>query len=264
MMNAKRPFGPVFSLTLRFGRRLVLFLLAVFVLPALLHLGVWSLTERPDGWRHATWSSAGILPQSPAAHEAEIYVFTARTGGLKGAFATHSWLVLKPVGATRYDRYDVVGWGNPVRKNAYDADGHWYSNKPVINYRLTGDKAEKLLPQVENAIADYRWRERGDYKIWPGPNSNTFVASVLRQVPELAASTPTTAVGRDFPEDGRWFGRRKNGALYATLGGYFGVVLGGGTGLEINFLGLVAGINPNALEVSVPAFGALRLSNLDS
>lgn len=252
------------KLFLRFSRRLLLFLLAVFILPALLHLGVWSLTDRPDGWRQATWSSAGILPLTPSPDEATIYVMTARTGGIKGAFATHSWLVLKPLGASTYDRYDVVGWGNPVRKNAYDADGHWYSNKPMISYRLTGKKAELLLPQVEKAIAAYRWRKRGDYTIWPGPNSNTFVASVLGQIPGLAAATPSTAIGRDFPVDGRWIGRRKNGALFATLGGYFGVVAGGGRGLEINFLGLVAGINPGALEVAIPAFGALRFPELGS
>lgn len=215
--------------------------------------------DQPDGWRQANWSSAGILPKKPA-NEAAVYVMTARTGGLKGAFATHSWLVLKPKGASRYDRYDVVGWGSPLRKNAYDADGHWYSNKPVVNHQIVGQEAEQLLPQLEKAIGNYRWRERGDYTLWPGPNSNTFVASILRQIPQLAASTPSTAVGRDFPSDGRWIGRRKNGALFATLGGYLGVVVGGGKGVEINFLGLVAGINLNAREVLIPAFGAFSFS----
>lgn len=244
----------------RLGLRTFGFLLVLFILPALTHLGVWSMADRPDGWRHATWSSAGVLPPKPAINEAAVYVLTARTGGIKGAFATHSWLVLKPLGADRYDRYDVVGWGSPLRKNAYDADGHWYSNKPVINHQVTGKEAEKLIPKLEEAIRNYRWRERGDYTTWPGPNSNTFVASVLSQVPELAAATPGTAVGRDFPADGKWIGRRKDGALYATLGGYFGVVIGGSAGLEINFLGLVAGINPSEGQVLVPAFGAFHFS----
>ncbi|WP_343162568.1 DUF3750 domain-containing protein [Lentilitoribacter sp. Alg239-R112] len=222
-------------------------------------MGVWSLGDRPEGWRQANWSSAGVLPKNPPINKAEIYVLTARTGGMKGAFATHSWLVLKSAGARRYDRYEVVGWGSPLRKNAYDADGHWYSNKPVINHQITGKEAERLLPQIEKAISNYRWRQRGDYTLWPGPNSNTFVASILRQVPSLAASTPSTAVGRDFPADGKWAGRRSDGAVFATLGGYFGIVLGGSTGLEFNFLGLVAGVNPWAREVLIPAFGAVRV-----
>lgn len=246
------------KLIYRLGLRFTLILLVLFILPALTHLGVWSMTDRPDGWRQANWSSAGILPQKPEPNEAAIFVMTARTGGLKGAFATHSWLVLKPLGATHYDRYEVVGWGSPIRKNGYDADAQWYSNTPVINHQIVGSKAEQLLPLVEQAIANYRWRERGDYTLWPGPNSNTFVASVLRQVPSLAATTPGTAVGRDFPDDGRWLGRHKDGALFATIGGYLGVVFGGGRGLEINFLGLVAGVNPTEREVLIPAFGAFR------
>jgi hypothetical protein len=254
----------IFILIFRLCRRFFYILLAIFILPALIHLGVWSVAERPSGWRQATWSSAGILDQSPPKNEAQIYVFTARTGGLKGALATHSWLVLKPLGASSYDRYDVVGWGSPVRKNAYDADGHWYSNTPEISYQVVGLKAHELLPQVERAIAYYRWQKHGDYTLWPGPNSNTFVANVLQQVPSLSAFTPTTAVGRDFPADGKWIGRRKDGAVFATLGGYLGLVFGGGVGLEVNFLGLVAGINPNARQVLIPTFGAVTLSELGS
>src|SRR6266567_1839912 len=45
----------------------------------------------------------------------------------------------------------------------------------------------------------------GDYRIWPGPNSNSFVATILRAVPELAVSLPPNAVGRDF-RDGIYAG----------------------------------------------------------
>ena len=54
----------------------------------------------------------------------------ARTGGLKGAFSVHTWIVIKKAGAKAYERYDKVGWGMPIRRNAYPADGRWYSNVP--------------------------------------------------------------------------------------------------------------------------------------
>jgi hypothetical protein len=243
--------------TTRLSFKVILVLFVVFILPALVHLGVWALSDRPTNWRSAQWSSAGILPANPSKNDAAVYVFNARTGGLKGAFATHSWLVLKPHGANYYDRYDVVGWGTPLRKNAYDADGHWYSNQPVISHQITGEKAMKTIPALEKAIANYRWRDRGDYTLWPGPNSNTFVASILAQFPELSANAPSTAVGRDFPADGKWIGRRKDGAFYATAGGYFGIEIGGDVGFEVNFLGLVAGLNPTKGELIIPAFGAI-------
>ena len=238
--------------------RTLQFLLIVFIFPTLLHLGLWSMQDRPSSWRNASWSSAGILPEIPSKNSSNIYVFSARTGGIKGALATHSWIVMKKYGAVRYDRYDVVGWGAPVRKNAYDADGRWYSNLPTISHSISGTEAARLIPKIETAIKNYRWSKAGDYALWPGPNSNTFVASIIRAVPGFAAYTPTTAIGRDFPVDGRWAGWRPDGALFASAGGYAGLVIGIKQGLEINFLGLVAGLNPWGRELKIPAFGAYR------
>jgi len=231
------------------------FLFGVFVLPALLHLAVWSQKPSPGSWHSADWSSAGILtPPKPG--DAEVYIFAARTGGMKGAFATHSWIVLKKPGAIQYDRYDVVGWGRPVRKNAYDPDARWYSNEPEIQHHVTGEQAEGIIPKVEAAIAAYRWKDYGDYTLWPGPNSNTFVASIIRAVPELNAETPSSAVGRDFPEDGRWL-RVVDGTLHATLGGYAGLRAGRNVGLELNFLGLVAGADILKRRLKIPGFGTV-------
>src|SRR5436190_12122358 len=107
-----------------------------------------------------------------------IRVYSARTGQWKGIFATHSWIVLKRQGAAAYERYDVVGWGSPVRKNAWPADGRWYGNVPDLVKSVDGPSAEALIPRIEAAIASYRWSRAGDYTTWPGPNSNTFVAGI--------------------------------------------------------------------------------------
>ena len=227
----------------------------IFIAPALVHFAVWSLRDRPASWRYADWSSAGILPQAADDRDAKVYVLSARTGGLKGAFATHSWLVLKPKNAFHYDRYDVVGWGRPVRHNGYDADGRWYSNIPVIETEISGKRAEQLIPKIKSAIADYRWQNYGDYTIWPGPNSNTFVASIIRSVPGFDARTPSTAVGRDYPDENAWVAVDRSGSLRLSAGGYAGLVVGMEDGLELNFLGLVAGINPAKLEIKIPGFG---------
>lgn len=241
---------------------LILFgtLFVLFILPALVHLGVWSLQDHPRSWREANWSSAGILPAEPARESAGIWVMSARTGGLKGAFATHSWLVVKKPGALRYDRYDVVGWGRPVRRNGYAADARWYSNEPRINHHLKGADATQNIAAVEEAITTYRWSDYGDYTLWPGPNSNTFVASVLHQVPQLSATTPTTAVGRDFPWDGRWVGRRADGTWFASARGYAGINIGGQAGFELHFLGLVTGLTAAWDGVKLPGFGTLRFT----
>ena len=110
---------------MRWTKGLLLVLLAVFLFPAALSAGWWLVLERPGSWREADWSSAGILPTAASEREAVIHVMAARTGGLKGALSTHSWIVAKRAGAPAYDRYDKVGWGNPVRRNAYAADARW-------------------------------------------------------------------------------------------------------------------------------------------
>lgn len=219
------------------------------------------MQDLPKNWRQANWSSSGILPAPWDETDAKVYVLAARTGGLKGAFATHSWLVLKRKGAIHYDRYDVVGWGRPVRKNAYQPDGRWYSNDPVIEQEISGEAASRLIPQIERSIAQYKWQNRGDYTLWPGPNSNTFVATIIRDVPGFNARTPTTAVGRDFPSNGKWFQVSDSGVIRASAGGYAGFVVGRGVGLELNFLGLVAGLNPAKGEIKIPAFGTVSLSS---
>ena len=237
----------------------LLFVLGIFIVPSLLHLALWQFQDRPKRWNQANWRSAGILPRVPALDEAGVWLMSASTGGMKGAFADHSWIVLKKPGTRRYERYDVVGWGPPLRRNGYDADARWFSNPPRIVSHVEGDAARRILHKVEQAIADYRWSNRGDYGIWPGPNSNTFTAAIVRAVPEWDAAVPPRGVGRDFPEDGRWFGRTAAGTWFATLGGYAGLRVGPNHGLELNFLGLVAGLDPLRRAVKVPSFGEFRL-----
>ncbi len=241
-----------FSAIRRWSVRLLLLL---FVLPVGLHALVWSARGWPDSWRDADWSSAGLLPPAGELREATIRIYSARTGGWKGIFATHSWIVLKREGESEFTRYDVVGWGSPVRRNHRPPDGRWYGNPPEIVAAIDGPSAGPLIPEVEAAIARYPWNRKGDYRVWPGPNSNTFVAAVLAEVPQLGATLPATAIGRDYPVDGHWLGWTSRGGLRLSIGGYAGLVAGWHDGLEINLFGLVAGIDPAAPALTLPGFG---------
>ena len=251
---------------MQWTKRLFYLLVALFLLPAALSAGWWLSLDRPASWREADWSSSGILPPAAGERQAVIHVMAARTGGLKGALSTHSWIVIKRAGASAYDRYDKVGWGNPVRRNAYAADARWYSNTPFIVKTVRGEKAARLIPEIEAAIAAYPHSARGGYRIWPGPNSNSFVAHVLRQVPDLDAALPVTAVGRDYLADGSRWGRIWHvdaDGLDAkfSLGGYAGISAGMRSGFEVNLLGLVAGVDIRHPAVKLPGFGRLGLSS---
>lgn len=232
----------------------------LFLAPAVAALGWWSTVDRPASWSSASWGSAGTLPAAGAVEGPVVHVMTARTGGLKGALALHSWIVTKADGAGRYTRYDKVGWGSPVRRNAYAADAYWYSNPPVILTTLTGERAASAIRGIERAVETYPFRNRGGYRIWPGPNSNSFVAHVLREVPELDVNLPEIAVGRDYPTDGRlvaWDGVRRD--LRVSLWGFAGLSVGATAGLELNVLGLVAGLDPLRPAIKLPGFGRIGM-----
>lgn len=230
--------------------------LLFFIAPVAVNAALYLSRDNPGSWRDADWSSAAILPAPADEPQASIRVMAARTGGYKGILAVHTWIVLKPEGAARYRRYDVVGWGNPVRRDAYPADGRWYSNRPRIIHEVTGDEAARLIPKVEAAIADYRWSARGSYRIWPGPNSNTFTATILAAVPELGADVPPTAIGRDY----RTGFFRTGSGWSASLGGVAGLTLGRREGIQFSLFGLVAGIRFSPAALILPGFGAMGMA----
>lgn len=238
-------------------KKLILFLLLCFIAPALASLGVRAADSQPNSWRSADWSSSGHLPAAEDDAPAAVYVMAARTGGLKGALAVHSWIVTKPANGG-YTRYDKVGWGNPIRVNGYPADGRWYSNDPETLLALRGDEAARLIPKIEAAIAAYPHAARGGYVIWPGPNSNSFVAHVLRAVPELGIALPPEAVGRDYRPFGEFVTLSPDWRdLELSLGGYAGLAIGARYGLEVRIAGLVFGLDVLRPGIKLPGFGRI-------
>jgi len=241
---------------MRFAKTAILFIALVFIAPMAFAGAWWSTVDRPSSWRSADWSATGLLPAPSASTDAAIYVLSARTGGFKGAFSVHSWIVVKERNAASYTRFDKVGWGSPIRRDAYAADAAWYSNRPWIVAHLSGAEAEAALPRVEAAIAAYPFSNRGDYRIWPGPNSNSFVAHVLREVPQLDAVLPPNAVGRDYLSGGEWFALDPDGLdVHVSLAGLVGLSAGLRSGIEINLLGQTAGIDFNGPALKIPAIG---------
>jgi hypothetical protein len=246
---------------LRSARKVLTAILALFIFPLAVHAALYASKEHPASYRDADWSSVGMLPPASADGEARLLVFTGRTGRWKGIFSVHSWVVFKSENASRWSRYDVLGWGNPVRSNGWAPDGRWYGDVPRVLVDLRGPAAAAFIPKVKSAIESYSYNEFGDYRVWPGPNSNTFTAAVLRAVPELATTLPPNAVGKDFR--GRpYLGPTDSGTgVEASLWGLLGLKVGWVEGIELNFLGLVAGLDLRHPALKLPGFGRLGLDD---
>jgi hypothetical protein len=235
--------------------------LALFALFYLLPIGIAALIYMADGttagWRTADRSSIGVLPPPGQNSAAVIRIFSAKTVRWRGILASHSWIVFKPAGAASYTRYDYTAWGElPIRVNGFEPDGRWFGRMPEVVFAADGDTAAALLPKVKAAIASYTWRNAGDYHAWPGPNSNTFISAIMDAVPEMRATLPPTAIGKDYPYDGRWLRRTSSGSgLRLTFGGYGGLTVGWIEGFEINILGAVSGIDIRRPAIKLPGLG---------
>ena len=84
------------------------------------------------------------------------------------------------------------------------------------------------------------------------------MAWVARQVPELGLEMPATAVGKDFMGRGLQFGNAPSGTGWqASIGGLFGATLARREGLELNFLGITVGIDPEEIALKLPSLGKI-------
>jgi hypothetical protein len=239
----------------------LLILLALIIAPLIISGVNYALAGRGGNWQTADRSSSGILPIASGHPEALVRIFAARTVRWRGIFAVHSWIVVKDIGAPRYTRYDYTAWGEPIRVDGFAADGRWFGALPGTVVSVDGAAAETLIPKIRAAIESYKFRSYGDYSAWPGPNSNTFVQAVMDAVPELRAVLPPTAIGKDYPYRGAWYGlTASRTGFFVSLGGYLGVTAGWVEGFELNILGGVLGVDVRRPALKLPGLGRLGVS----
>ncbi len=235
-------------------------LLALFVLPVL----VSGCLLDPRGgvpWYEARRDPTGQAPDPATTPEAVVQVYAARAVSWRGAFAVHTWIVVKPSGAPRYTRYDVVGFGvangaPSVRVDRMGPDNYWFGARPSVVLDRRGAGVDGLIDKIRAAVESYPYPH--EYRAWPGPNSNTFTAYVARQVPELGLDLPSNAIGKDFLPDGSVFARAPSGTgVQVSLFGVAGIMVAADEGLELNVLGLSFGIDAMAPALKLPAIGRL-------
>lgn len=218
--------------------------------------------NHPSDWRTANRDSSGIAPDPAATPEAVIHVYTARAFRWRGAFGVHTWIAAKPQGAAHFTRFEVMGFnvargGRAVRVQTGTPDGYWYGSRPkLIREMRGGDEVDALIERLHDAAALYPYDNQ--YRVWPGPNSNTFIAYLGRAVPELRLDLPPTAIGKDYLPGGAMFARAPSGGgMQFSLNGLFGIILAPEEGLELNLLGLSAGIDLKPPAVKLPGIGRL-------
>lgn len=188
----------------------------------------------------------------PDGDDPAILLLTCQLSDPMKDIARHAWFAVRDRGGQRWERIETGSCGGGPLAGEGDV---------ILHAVWRGDG-------VADKIACLRARERdaqprGNYLPWPGPNSNTFVAHVVRQLPELSADLPPTAIGKDFMGDGLAFGAPPSGrGLQVSLHGLAGLLLSPEEGLEVNLLGLSIGLDPLDLAFRLPGLGTLALPTL--
>jgi uncharacterized protein DUF3750 len=241
---------------------LLIFLLLFVALPLYTVLSGQAPLGRD--FRTADRSSSGLAPPAETTPEAVVQIYYARALNWRGIFGVHTWVATKPANAKEYTVHQVIGWrlfrGLPAVFSAPGIpDGRWFGNEPTLLAQLRGDAAANAIPKVLDAVASYPYAN--EYKVWPGPNSNTFMAYIGRQVPELRMDLPATAIGKDYPINGSLVDRTPSGTGYqVSMMGLLGVAMGSEEGFELNVLGLNFGIDFLRPALRLPFIGRLGMS----
>jgi hypothetical protein len=211
-------------------------------------------------WRTASRDAVGLAPNPATTPEPVIQVYAARVVRLQGYFGVHTWIAAKPRGAAAFTVYEVNGWrlrrnGTAVMITQRTPDARWFGAAPQLVAERRGADVEQLIGRIEKAAADYPYRD--EYRVWPGPNSNTFTAFLLRAVPELRADLPPTAIGKDYLGTSLFAKTPSGTGFQLSLFGLLGVLVGVEEGLEVNVLGLTFGVDPNQLALKLPLAGRI-------
>jgi hypothetical protein len=211
-------------------------------------------------WRTASAEPAGLAPDPASAPEAIVQVYAARTWGWRGWFGVHTWIAVKPTKADAYTVYEVIGWRlrsgrSVVVVSARPPDARWYGSLPEVIAEMHGAGVDAMIERIDKAAAAYPYADR--YTAWPGPNSNTFTAWLLRAAPELRADLPPTAIGKDYLGEAIASSAPSGSGYQLSLLGLLGIAASGVEGLEVNVLGLTFGINPFDPSLKLPLVGRL-------
>ena len=206
--------------------------------------------------------AAGLAPDAATTPEAVVQVYGARTLGMKGLFGVHTWIAVKPSRAPSWTVYEVIGWrlrwsDTAVVVRARQPDAPWFGAPVELYADKRGAAVDALIRRIDEAARRYPYAH--SYTLWPGPNSNTFVAWIARAVPELEVDLPATAIGKDFIGTSL-VSRAPSGSGYQlSLGGVLGVAASRIDGFEVNVLGLNFGVNGSGVKLPlVGRVGAVR------
>lgn len=232
-------------------------ILTLFSLLSLLTLTTCS----SKSWRDASRKSAGIAPKASELKEDIVLIYYARAFSWRGYFGIHPWISFKEKNEKEFKVAQVTSWnirreGSAISYKTDIPDRLWYDSFPNLLFEARGDKATKIIKQVKKLIKEYPFKDH--YRVYPGPNSNTFVSYIIRNIDEIDCELPTTAIGKDYFGPKTFISNTpSNTGFTLSAFGMLGLTLGLYEGVEINLLGLNFGIDFYYPALKLPFIGRI-------
>jgi hypothetical protein len=170
-------------------------------------------------------------------------------------FAHHTWIDVKRGGERKWERVEVLSETSGAKTGpipARVAASDWRWDRPVrLLAQFEGPAAERIAARLEACAKEHDPLYLEHYDAWPGPNSNTFMAELAREIPELAFVFDHNAVGKDY---GGWFSA---GATASKTGFHvdtvpLGFTFGLREGIELHFLELNFGVQLWPPRIELP------------
>lgn len=208
-------------------------------------------------------NSENQVREDAVVSEPVVQVWGARTRGAKGIFGVHTWIAVRPRNETEYTVYEVVGWRLRWTDTALvvrnRAPNHWFGAEGELYAEKRGAGVEALIQRIDKLAREYPYANT--YTLWPGPNSNTFVAWIARAVPELEADLPATAIGKDYIGSDMISTAPSGKGFQFSLRGLLGIAASSVDGVELNVLGLNFGVSGSGIKLPIVGrIGTPRIS----
>lgn len=214
-------------------------------------------------WRDASRDSINLALKPELIKEDTFQIYHARAYSWRGNFAVHPWVAWIKKGQSSYTVAQVTYWKMRSSKTSVSVvqdipDRKWFDSAPTLMYELKGKKATSAIEKVKGLVSNYPHRET--YTLYPGPNSNTFVAYLIRNVDELETELPPNAIGKDYQEIQNIISKSPSGSGFQiSLYGILGLTMGLNEGIEVNILGLNFGLDFLRPAIKIPFIGRLGL-----
>ncbi len=212
-------------------------------------------------WRNASRVSAQIAPLASELKEDIVLIYYARAFSWRGYFGIHPWISFKRKEEKEYTVTQVTSWnlrneGSVINYRKDLPDRLWFDSFPTLLFEARGDKARSIINQIDSLIKKYPFKDR--YSVYPGPNSNTYVNYLMKNINEIDAELPPTAIGKDYLGTNKFFDNTpSNTGFTLSAAGYLGLTLGLKEGIEVNLFGLHFGLDLYYPALKLPFFGRL-------